>query len=670
MPRAVNGYLTRIGIEALGGFAERRDALSEALEQLPGLGDDFIAKAAERLIRQLDKLEPSVTMIGQVKAGKTSLVNAICGLPDLLPADVNPWTSVVTSLHLSPAGFETSTRASFQFFGDDEWDRLVSRGGRIGEMARRAGAEDELQKVRAQLQAMREKSRQRLGRRFELLLSQRHDYDRFDRALIERYVCLGDDFDDSPTSRHQGRFADITRSADLFIERPDLPMALCIRDTPGVNDTFMMREQITIKAIRESRICVVVLSAHQALSNVDLALVRMIANVKSREVVIFVNRIDELSDPAAQIPEIRDSIRATLRAHQGPEDAELVFGSAYWANRALTGELTGMDKASTAALMNWAQAQVTQNVGRTPEEMIWELCGVPALMRALSARIVDSVGGEALDRTARSAQNLLTSFKAAHGADASDRVELRLPRHEVLGRMDRIAKDRRNRLEHAFETIEAEFQHRLERAHRSFLDRATQALIEHLERYGDDRVWQYDPAGLRLLLRSAFQVFASGAQRQVQDLYDSAAEAIAALYREVFAGVGEDFRVAPPPVPRVAPPVQIGQTIALDLKGNWWKRWWQRRRGFQSYAADFHAMIAAETRPIVDDLSQGVSRAMADDAMAVLREFLATQRGLLLAHADHAIGTSRPPAGVEAAQAARLDALLTTIDGFAEGSGR
>ena len=29
-------------------------------------------------------------------------VNAMVGVPDLLPADVNPWTSVVTSLHLNP----------------------------------------------------------------------------------------------------------------------------------------------------------------------------------------------------------------------------------------------------------------------------------------------------------------------------------------------------------------------------------------------------------------------------------------------------------------------------------------------------------------------------------------------------------------------------------------
>jgi hypothetical protein len=172
----VNARLLRRGTEALRDFAGRCDGLVEELDRLTEIGDDTTAKCAERLATQLDAIEPSITMIGQVKAGKTSLVNAMCGLPDLLPADVNPWTSVVTSLHLSPTGFQDTTRASFTFFGEDEWSRLVNRGGRIGELASRAGADDELEKVRAQLNEMREKSRQRLGKKFEMLLGQEHEY--------------------------------------------------------------------------------------------------------------------------------------------------------------------------------------------------------------------------------------------------------------------------------------------------------------------------------------------------------------------------------------------------------------------------------------------------------------------------------------------------------------
>ena len=64
----------------------------------------------------------------------------------------------------------------------------------LASLASRAGAEDELEKVRAQVVEMREKSRARLGDKFEMLLGQQHDYNHIDEDLIERYVCLGDDF--------------------------------------------------------------------------------------------------------------------------------------------------------------------------------------------------------------------------------------------------------------------------------------------------------------------------------------------------------------------------------------------------------------------------------------------------------------------------------------------
>lgn len=673
LPAPANPQLLGIGTEALAEFAKKSAELAGALRGLGDIGDETTAKQAEHLARGLEAFEPSITMIGQVKAGKTSLVNAMTGLPDLLPADVNPWTSVVTSLHLAPGGFKDDVRARFEFFAEDEWSRLVNRGGRIGELASRAGADDELEKVRAQLNEMREKSKARLGKKFEMLLGQSHDYGYFDKPLIERYVCLGDDFEsETDSTRSQGRFADITRSADLFIDRSDLPIGLCVRDTPGVNDTFMMREQITIKAIRQSRLCVVVLSAHQAMSAVDLALIRLIANVKSREVVIFVNRIDELAEPASQVKEIRDSIRQTLRDHQGPEDAEIIFGSAYWANRALCGELGGMTEGSTKALLEWAEFALKDGTrGRSPELLIWELSGVPALMRAVSARIIEGEGREAMDRAARSAQNLLAAMRAS-GLDGAEG-----PGFREGASYDAMALDRRlssiedgnlDALGHRFAKIEADFDRRLARTHASFLERATAALIHHLEMYGDEHVWNYDPSGLRLTLRSAYQVFSAGVQRQVQGAYDEAAQAIRETYLDLFALPQDEFRIEPPAVPRIPPPVQIGQTIALDLKGNWWKRWWQRRRGYSAYAAEFYKMIEAETLPIVEDLRQGAGRALHVESSAVLREFLHNQRNLISGFAEKAASGTEMPAE-EAAKlkdrSQRIDNLTRTLTALA-----
>ena len=66
-------------------------------------------------------------------AGKTSLINAMIGAPNLLPTDVNPWTSVVTSLHINTPSPELNVKAKFKFFDNAEWEKLVSNGGRIGQ---------------------------------------------------------------------------------------------------------------------------------------------------------------------------------------------------------------------------------------------------------------------------------------------------------------------------------------------------------------------------------------------------------------------------------------------------------------------------------------------------------------------------------------------------------
>jgi len=154
-PRTENPGLLALGMDGFAGFVDRMDQMRRALADLTEIGDATVAKGAARLTGQLDLVEPSITFIGQVKAGKTSLINAMAGWPGLLPSDVNPWTSVVTSIHLTPSWTTGAAGANFRFFDPQEWDRLVEKGGRMGELASRAGAEEELEKVRRQVERMR-----------------------------------------------------------------------------------------------------------------------------------------------------------------------------------------------------------------------------------------------------------------------------------------------------------------------------------------------------------------------------------------------------------------------------------------------------------------------------------------------------------------------------------
>ncbi len=627
--KAKQERLLAAGMEDFRALAQSIDALRDALKVLTTFGNENVERRAERMQRQLDAMEPSVTMIGQIKSGKTSLVNALIGEPDLLPADVNPWTSVVTSLHLHPEtpGFENS--ASFRFFDEDEWDKLISGGGRIGELASRAGADAELEKIKHQVAEMREKSRAKLGRKFEVLLGQQRDYGYFDKDLIERYVCLGEEpeSDDDPAADAQGRFADITKSADLNMTRAAMPLPLCIRDTPGVNDTFMMREQITIRAVRDSRLCVVVLSAHQALSSTDMALIRLISHAKSRDIIVFVNRIDELSEPATQIPQIRESIAETLQKHKGPQDAEVIFGSALWASYAFQMRLDELPDGSAAALQNLATCDGKAG-GQTAEEAAWNFSGVPELQRAITSRIARGTGAATLQRIGASAQNLAAGLAAADRISLGDQTPLTgdaLSSDSAQKLIASRSTELLAKFEKEFDTIVSSFAERMSRVQDSFLERATASLVDHLERFGELSPWTYDPAGLRVLLNSSHKVLARNSTSAFEKATHAASKEIAEIYARTFSLGPDDINIAVPNAPQVPAPVSLGRTIALDLNASWWKRWWLQRKGYKAYAASFHDLIKSETDPVISELRDDLAKSVRHEAVATFEGFLNEQ---------------------------------------------
>ncbi|MGB7242117.1 MAG: dynamin family protein [Sulfitobacter sp.] len=625
---------SEFGLEELVNLRGAIDDLQDTLLDIDAISGPTPDRQVAKLSKELRKFEPSITMVGQIKSGKTSLVNAMIGQPELLPADVNPWTSVVTSLHLNTHQEPGAPAASFQFFDGSEWDRLVSNGGRIGELSMRAGADDELKKVREQVAEMREKTRTRLGRKFELLLGQRHDYGRMDDDLIQRYVCLGDEFDEFSTSDNQGQFADITKSADLYLKAPAIPLPFCIRDTPGVNDTFMMREQITINSLRDSRLCVVVLSASQALSSADMGLIRLISNVKSKDVVIFVNRIDELADPVAQLPDIHKSIVSTLSKLNMPVEPKIVFGSAYWATVALSKSIDEIDGDSADALDSYAKAvQGTKGPKMAQRDLIWLLSGIPTLYGILAERIAEGPGARLLSDIRSRAENHVRGLRATCSVASvridGDTIDVMEPA-SLDAQLTQIETQSHNRLKETLDGLFEKFSARVDQSHSRFLDRALEVLLQHLEQNGDNEVWQYNPDGLRALLRTSCQVMRKNFKSACETAYDAAATDITNIYSKAI-GVGVDgFTVTPPVAPEVPAPVSLGATIALDLQTSWWKGWWQRRKGHRAYADEYYSLIEAETAPLLHDLKDRMITDIRAAAESQLSVFLAEQRTNLM----------------------------------------
>ena len=159
---ARNDHLLSVGNEALTPMTSAMNSLTAQIDQLTEVADARSSARLATLKTRMENFSASVTMVGQVKAGKSSIVNILAGRPALLPSDVNPWTSVVTTLNINTRT-EGDKRAKFTFFEQEEWDNLMVGGGRLGELANRAGADDEMDDIRRQIGEMKAKSESRLG---------------------------------------------------------------------------------------------------------------------------------------------------------------------------------------------------------------------------------------------------------------------------------------------------------------------------------------------------------------------------------------------------------------------------------------------------------------------------------------------------------------------------
>jgi len=375
-PLAINGTLTELG-QLLTQMEQA--VVPQSMEQTAALHE------------KLQRFRVCVSLIGQVKAGKTALANGMIGRVGMLPSDVNPWTSVVTSINMNTPRVQNK-KAIFKFFNQEEWDGMLDAGSRVAKMAKNASFEDEFNAIRDQVENMQQRTVARLGKNFTMLLGNQHAFSEFNAELIKRYVCLGEE---DETAEREGRFADLTKSADLYMDNALFDYPITLADTPGVNDPFLVREAATLQNLGRSNVCVVVLSAHQALSTVDIGLMRILLSLKQEQIVLFINRIDELENPDAQIQEINSYIRTTLSEQGLSPDIPLIFGSAAWAEAQVRDDLVTLPEDSVTALQSLIAArQARLPQGATDDANIDNLddvSGMTALQRVMDTKSQDDV---------------------------------------------------------------------------------------------------------------------------------------------------------------------------------------------------------------------------------------------------------------------------------------
>ncbi|QBY00667.1 hypothetical protein E2K80_07890 [Rhodophyticola sp. CCM32] len=369
------------------------DFLQDALGQIDKTVDRKARGNFREIQTALNDWAVKVAVIGQVKAGKSTFLNAFLRQDNLLPSDVNPWTSVVTNIRINIPG-DPIAGARFDFFDENDWQEIVDGGSRIRKLTEQLLPGFDTELLRKQSETMKAQAKQRLGSHYETLLGKSHEYDFLTPDLLQRYVCAGPADDEKSDKSALGRYATLTKVANASMRMPEFQVPTIVTDTPGVNDPFLVRDEFTCRSLDNSDVFIVALSAHQPLTDVDIALIRILAKQDNKDVLVFLNRIDELDDYSVEVPRVVADVEHRLRLAIPNIDFAVVVGSAFMANIAMrVDDEAAMlrDTLDTPELSEYLQRKYS-HVPKNPIDRLLLGSGLDDVRTALSRVIDNGVG--------------------------------------------------------------------------------------------------------------------------------------------------------------------------------------------------------------------------------------------------------------------------------------
>jgi hypothetical protein len=630
--RAPIGAPLRALIDELQGLAGRLEPLASRTE----------AAELAQLRLDLERQICRIAVVGQVKAGKSSLINALVRRAGLSPANINPWTAVVAKFHFGAASAD-GAKAVFSFFDEDDWRHLAA-GGRLQELSSRIGAPVPLEMLAEQVGQMRQRAEQRLGRQFHHLLGQQHRYAAATAEIIARYVCVGEEAAAGAgrPAPMTGRFSDITKAADLYLDLAPFAVPTVLIDTPGTNDPFLVRDDLTRQTLDRADAYIVVLTAQQAFSTTDLAILRLLHGLHKQRLVAFVNRIDLLADLAGDTERVLDHVRRRL-AQEFPEaEIPVIAGSAHWGELALA--------AGGAPAGARLPPALPDDPAAAPAATLAACSGLPALEAALSRLLLGGPAMLGLRRALATVLALQARLDAKAGSDLQGLADMARPAGQDQAGMERrlAGLERQIRalgalpreLDSAAGALEGELSMLVEAALcrlriglagvvQAFANAQAEALRAALRGRRDVRIWQCDTLPLRRELEQSFlRIYRhAAAELQAADhrALDQLGRAIGRLLPDQRIALDWQQVHLIDPAPSIS---ALGQTVALDL-GEQWAQWWQLWRTPTQRLRRLQEVILAEFEAVANALVDAAAAELAGHVGVTVERHAAAQRTVL-----------------------------------------
>ena len=273
-------------------FNQKKEAQRALIKQAADNG--FITDEQRREFEQkLDNDVLTIGVIGQMKAGKSTFLNAFVFERDVLPAATTPMTAALTVIT-----YGSEERIEVEFYTREEWDeqRLT---------AQRELTPDSSEAEKSKVQAAQElvEKATRISSRLPELLGTKHT-DTLDK-LIE-YVGV------------DGQFVSITKSVKIYYPKEYLK-GVEIVDTPGFNDPIVSREERTKDFLRRADAVLLMLYAGRPFDATDREIVfKHLSQCGIGKVVIGINKYDTVLEKGKDVEDVKgyvaDQIKKACKA--------------------------------------------------------------------------------------------------------------------------------------------------------------------------------------------------------------------------------------------------------------------------------------------------------------------------------------------------------------------
>lgn len=285
----------------------------------------------KELEAKLEAEKLTIGVIGQMKAGKSTFLNAFVFEKDVLPAATTPMTAA-----LSVITYGEQERVVAEFYTEDEWqEQKTTAQCNLQEMT------DELQRSKVQAaQELVAKSAALGGQLPQLLGKMQED------SLSNLVEYVGAD----------GKYVSITKSVTIYYPKEYLK-GVEIVDTPGFNDPIVSREERTKEFLAKADVVLMMLYAGRPFDATDRDIIfKNVGQCGVGKLVIGINKYDIPLEQGEKEEEIRDYVSQEIKkACQASHDDSL---------KQLLLEATPIPISAEMALLSYLPLELIQKTER------------------------------------------------------------------------------------------------------------------------------------------------------------------------------------------------------------------------------------------------------------------------------------------------------------------